>query len=69
METDSSNILKKTRFLFTALCFITGTRYKKGTVHCEFLDEDVWMRFNAEVARIKGLALPKNTAKGGRKAA
>lgn len=43
--------------------------YKKGTVHCEFLDEDVWMRFNAEVARIKGWALPKNTAKGGRKAA
>lgn len=43
--------------------------FKKGTVHCEFLDEDVWMRFNAEVARIKGWALPKNTAKGGRKAA
>ena len=37
--------------------------YKKGTVHCEFLDEDVWMRFNAEVARIKGWALPKNTRK------
>lgn len=37
--------------------------YKKGTVHCEFLDEDVWMRFNAEVARIKGWALPKNTSK------
>lgn len=35
--------------------------YKKGTVHCEFLDEDVWIRFNAEVARIKGWALPKNT--------
>lgn len=37
--------------------------YKKGTVHCEFLDEDVWYRFNAEVARIKGWALPKNTSK------
>lgn len=37
--------------------------YKKGTVHCEFLDEDVWYRFNAEVARIKGWALPKNTGK------
>lgn len=43
--------------------------YKKGTAHCEFRDEDVWMRFNAEVARIKGWALPKKTAKGGRKAA
>lgn len=42
--------------------------FKKGTVHCEFLDEDVWMRFNAEVARIKGWALPKNT-KGSKKAA
>lgn len=42
--------------------------YKKGTVHCEFLDEEVWMRFNAEVARIKGWRLPKNTEKG-RKAA
>lgn len=37
--------------------------FKKGTVHCEFLDEDVWMRFNAEVARIKGWSLPKNTKK------
>jgi len=43
--------------------------FKKGTVHCEFLDEEVWMRFNAEVARIKGWALPKKTGKGGRKAA
>lgn len=43
--------------------------YKKGTVHCEFLDEDVWMRFNAEVARIKGWALPKNTSKKRSKAA
>lgn len=43
--------------------------YKKGTVHCEFLDEDVWIKFNAEVARIKGWALPKNTKKGGSMAA
>lgn len=42
--------------------------YKKGTVHCEFLDEEVWMRFNSEVARIRGWALPSNTKKG-RKAA
>lgn len=42
--------------------------YKKGTVHCEFLDEDVWYRFNAEVARIKGWSLPANTRKKGRAA-
>jgi len=32
--------------------------HKKDTVHCEFLDEDVWYAFNREVARIKGWALP-----------
>ena len=42
--------------------------YKKGTAHCEFRDEETWCRFNAEVARIKGWALPKNT-KGAKKAA
>ena len=31
--------------------------YKKGTMHFEFLDEDVWNRFNYEVARIKGWQL------------
>ena len=35
--------------------------YKKGTVHCEFLDEDVWYSFNARVAQIKGWALPART--------
>ena len=33
--------------------------YKKGTMHFEFLNEDVWMKFNIEVARAKGWQLPK----------
>ncbi len=33
--------------------------FKKGTMHFEFLDEDVWYKFNAEVAKTKGWALPK----------
>ena len=37
--------------------------YKKGTGHFKFRDENVWEKFNREVARIKGWALPKNTAK------
>jgi len=35
--------------------------YKKGTIHFEFVDEDVWMEFNRKVAKIKGWALPKKT--------
>ena len=31
--------------------------YKKGTMHFEFLDEDVWNKFNCEVAKIKGWQL------------
>lgn len=41
--------------------------FKKGTMHFEFLDEDVWYRFNYEVSKLKGWALPKKTQK--RKAA
>ena len=37
--------------------------FKKGTMHLEFLDEDVWMLFNRRVAEIKGWALPKKTEK------
>ena len=37
--------------------------YKKGTMHFEFIDEDVWMEFNIRVAKIKGWALPKKTDK------
>lgn len=39
--------------------------YKKGTMHFEFLDEDVWAKFNIAVAQIRGWQLPKqrNTKK------
>ena len=33
--------------------------YKKGTVHFEFLDEEVWAAVNARYARIKGQVLPE----------
>ena len=32
--------------------------YKKSTAHFEFLDENVWMQFNLEVAKAKGWRLP-----------
>lgn len=34
--------------------------YKKGTMHFEFVREEDWMKFNIEVARIKGWQLPKS---------
>lgn len=34
--------------------------YKKGTMHVEFIDEDVWMNFNIAVAKAKGWQLPKS---------
>ncbi len=37
--------------------------YKKGTMHFEFADENVWMEFNIRVAKIKGWQLPKKTDK------
>ena len=37
--------------------------YKKGTMHFEFLDEDVWNKFTYEVAKIKGWQLPKERKK------
>ena len=37
--------------------------YKKGTMHFEFLEEDVWYRFNYEVAKLKGWRLPKKSEK------
>lgn len=33
--------------------------YKKGTMHFEFLDENVWMNFNIAVSKAKGWQLPK----------
>lgn len=35
--------------------------YKKGTMHFEFVSEDVWMEFNRRVAKIKGWVLPEKT--------
>lgn len=32
--------------------------FKKGTVHFEFLDEDVWYKFNQAVAKVRGWSLP-----------
>jgi len=37
--------------------------YKKGTMHFEFKDENVWMEFNRRVAKIKGWAIPQKTDK------
>jgi hypothetical protein len=28
--------------------------HKKGTLHVEFLDEDVWLKFNQRVAEVRG---------------
>lgn len=35
--------------------------FKKGTMHFEFLDEQVWQMFNIRVAKIKGWQLPRQT--------
>ena len=43
--------------------------YKKGTMHFEFIDEDVWYRFNQAVASVKGWQLPKQHEQKTRKRA
>jgi hypothetical protein len=45
--------------------------YKKGTVHFEFKDQEVWAALNARYARIKGQVLPEQQrrAKGRRRKA
>lgn len=43
--------------------------FKKGTMHFEFLDENLWMEFNQRVAKIKGWVLPKKTDSKRKKAA
>jgi hypothetical protein len=43
--------------------FFRFRAYKKGTVHFEFLDEEVWAAVNARYARIKGQVLPEQLAK------
>ena len=37
--------------------------FKKGTIHFEFKDEDVWYKFNQEVAKGRGWSLPKKSEK------
>lgn len=39
--------------------YFTIRAYKKGTMHFEFKDEDVWARFNQRIAQIKGYPLPE----------
>lgn len=39
--------------------FFRVRKYKKGTIHFEFKDEDVWAKFNQRVAKIKGFPLPE----------
>lgn len=39
--------------------FFRFKAYKKGTVHFEFKDEEVWAAVNARYARIKGQVLPE----------
>lgn len=39
--------------------FFRFKAFKKGTVHFEFLDEEVWAAVNARYARIKGQVLPE----------
>jgi hypothetical protein len=40
--------------------------YKKGTVHFEFKDRDVWAALNARYARIKGQVLPEQQCRAKR---
>lgn len=35
--------------------------FKKGTMHFEFTDEEVWIRFNQQVAKQRGWVLPKKS--------
>lgn len=37
--------------------------FKKGTMHFEFLDPDLWARFNIEVSKSKGWKLPQTRKK------
>lgn len=43
--------------------FFRFKAFKKGTMHLEFLDEDIWALFNQRVAEIRGWELPKKSEK------
>jgi predicted RNA methylase len=52
--------IPKTRYEFGTWYewgFFRVKGYKKGTMHFEFIEEDVWARFNQEIARLKGYPL------------
>jgi predicted RNA methylase len=40
-----------------AFGFFRVKGYRKGTMHFEFLEQDVWARFNQEISRLKGYPL------------
>lgn len=42
--------------------------YKKGTMHFEFVDEEVWWKFNQTVAKQRGWSLPQTSNKSKREA-
>lgn len=42
--------------------FFKCIAYKKGTMHFEFLDEEVWFKFNYEVSKLRGWNLPKKSS-------
>ena len=48
--------------------FFRCRAYKKGTMHFEFLDEDVWAKFNNTVANVRGWELPQTTSESKKKA-
>lgn len=47
--------------------FFRCKAFKKGTMHFEFVDENIWLKFNYEVAKNRGWRLPKVTPKENRK--
>lgn len=52
------------RIVFGQWCewgFFRVKCFRKGTAHFEFLDEDVWYRFNQEVAKARGWNLPQKS--------
>jgi hypothetical protein len=40
--------------------FFKVKAYKKGTIHCEFVSEDLWAKFNLKVCELKGYPLPES---------
>lgn len=63
---DSNGVVKSTEVI-TGFFRIRG--YKKGTMHFEFIDEEVWAKFNQAVANVKGWQLPQNVRAKKKKAA